>query len=141
MAVRARSGPATIVASGMATTFGGSPLELKLGLEEGAIGVELVFVDDPDTAGLSVATEELESGMRLTLVNFDSADGRGSALPVLIGSLEADLVFLHFRVFRFGRSADHTVHYSFYRARKEDVGWSPVDDAVDDAVVDGEGAG
>ncbi len=124
LAVVIRSGPADVIDTGMVTTFGGGDLALTVGMPEGSWVVELAFLSDSSTSDVSVGTTELASGIRFECVNFDDADGRGSAVPVLLGELGDDLVFFHFRVFRFGRTEDRTVHYTVYRAKKVDVGWS-----------------
>ena len=61
--------------------------------------------------------------LSLRLVNFGGTAGRGSAQPVLLSETPRDLLFFHFRVFRYGRTDDHTVHYTFYRVAKDQVGW------------------
>lgn len=131
MAVVARSGPAQVLAHGEVTTFLGHPLTLDLQLDTGVLAVDLAFVSDEATEGLRVDTHETERGLAFTLVNFDQADGRGSARPVLLGELGDDLLFFHFRVFRFGATHDHTVHYTFYRVTKAEVGWTPLVEAAD----------
>ena len=87
--------------------------------------VEMVFEDDDDHPELAVRTEPLAAGIRLRLLNFRDASGRGSADPVLLGDMGPHLLFLHFRAFRHGNSRDHTVHYTFYRATKQSLGWRP----------------
>ncbi len=62
-------------------------------------------------------------------MNFDGPEGRGSADPVLVADVADDLVFLHFRVFRHGRTADRTVHYTFYSVAKSAIGWVPASPA------------
>lgn len=120
------SGAATVIASGQVTSFGGQPLRFGLKVDEDlTFQVELVFASDPALGDVAVRPEHLDDGLRFHLVNFDGADGRGSAVPVLLGELGEHLWFMHFRVFRYGRTEDHTVHYSFYKARKADVGWRP----------------
>jgi hypothetical protein len=110
----AHSGPARILATGTATTFGGA--SLVIGLEDPfPLEVALQFVTDPavpDVAVRQVSGDE----RRITweLVNFDGPDGRGTADPVQVGDHPHGRIFLHFRVFRYGRSRDRTVHYTFY---------------------------
>ncbi len=118
-----RSGAARVVASGVVTTFGGADLELAVELGATRAIVALVFTSSG--AEPSVTTEEIAGGYRLVCDGFDDDYGRGSALPVLLGELGADLAFLHFRVQRFGRSPDRTVTYTFYLAAKDAVGWVP----------------
>lgn len=125
MALVIRSGPAAVIASGEVTGFGGQAIRFDLREEELTFAVELGFESDPAAPELAVHTEQLPDGLRLRLVNFDAADGRGSAVPVLLGELGDELLFMHFRVFRWGRTDDRTVHYTFYRAGKDDVGWQP----------------
>ncbi len=124
--VRIRSGAAEVIGSGMVTCFGGQPLELAF--EEGEVRheVELRFVSDASVDDVAVAVEQGDGVMSLELTNFDGADGRGSAVPVLLGAVGERLYFFHFRVFRFGQTEDRTVHYTFFRALKADVGWTEV---------------
>ena len=111
----AASGPARVVDTGMVTTFGGFPL--VLGIERPALlEVELRFTTDPLVADVAVRPIGGGGGARVIweLVNFDGPDGRGSAAPVLVAEHGQSNIFLHFRVFRFGRTEDRTVHYTFY---------------------------
>lgn len=114
------SGPATILDSGEVTCFGGH--DLRLAIDQGPLKLELEwqFVDDPDQPGASVDTVELPHGYRFTCRNFDGPDGRGSALPVYLGKLGDNAILMHFRVFRWGRSPDRTLHYTFYRVPASD---------------------
>ena len=120
-----QSGPAWVLDSGVVTTFGGNPLLLVLELPEDNLAVELRFADDPSAPGAQVRSEETGTGYVLHCVNFEPLLGRGSAAPILLGELGGDLVFLHFRAFRYGATLDWTVQYTFYRAHKERVGWTP----------------
>lgn len=122
-----RSGPARVLWSGQATTFGGAPLTLALAQPEAELSVELRFEGDGSGAP-RVDSEAVPGGWRLTCAHFDDASGRGSALPVLLAEIGEDLVFLHFRVQRFGASVDRTVHFTFYRCGKAEVGWTPRQD-------------
>lgn len=115
MAVAVRSGPARVLAAGTVTGFAGCPVHLEVSEPDGALAVELVFRTDADVADVAVEPVYHEGGVRLLLTNFDRADGRGSAHPVLVGQLADDLVMLHFRVHRFGRTPDRTVHFTVYR--------------------------
>jgi hypothetical protein len=121
-----QSGPAWVLDSGTVTTFGGNPLLLVLELPEDNLAVELRFTEDPAAPGADVRSEETGTGFVLHCVNFEPLLGRGSAVPILLGEIHDDLVFLHFRAFRYGSTPDWTVHFTFYRAHKERVGWTPV---------------
>jgi hypothetical protein len=123
MQVDIQSGPATVIASGEVTSFFGRGLQMQLLLPEGAFGLDLSFRTDPDCPDVDVRTSISGQGFQVELVNFDRPDGRGSSEPVLLGALGDELLFLHFRVFRFGRTPDHTVHYTLFRASRHDVGW------------------
>lgn len=125
MEVSAQSGPARVVGRGTVTTFWGHPLRLAVALDGTEVAVHLRFRSDPDLEDVSVESGWGDRGLELDLVNFDRDDGRGSAEPVLVAELGEDLVFFHFRVFRYGRTPDHTVHYTFYRVAKAAVGWQP----------------
>ncbi|MEZ4239074.1 MAG: hypothetical protein R3F59_23565 [Myxococcota bacterium] len=120
-----RSGPARIVGSGVATTFGGAPLVLVAALDGQPLEVELAFREQAGGEP-SVGSEAIAGGYRLDCVNF--ADGKGTAEPVLVGQagpLAEDLVFLHFHAFRHGASPETTVHWTLYRVAKAEVGWQP----------------
>ena len=121
-----QSGPARVVETGIATTFGGHPLLMVLELGDDNLVVELQFSTDPSLFEAAVHADSTDVGYVIRCVNFDDDSGRGSATPVLLGELDEDLVFLHFRAFRFGNSPDHTVHYTFYRVSKQRVGWTPM---------------
>ena len=128
------SGPARILASGMLTSFAGHPVRFTIE-DPIRLVLEMVFETDPAVDGLNIDvtrprldTDELGPGtefLRMRCVNFDSDDGRGSAEPVLLGESGDDLAFFHFRVFRFGTTVDHTLHYTLYLASKEALGWVP----------------
>lgn len=129
MLVSVHSGPAEVVAHGMVTCFATQPLSFLL--DAGIpVRVEMVFATDPSLPDVHVdlQSEDDPHGnavMRFRLANFDRPDGRGSAMPVLLGEVGSELLFFHFRVFRFGRTEDRTVHYTFYRVAKSAVGWKP----------------
>ncbi|MBA2319536.1 MAG: hypothetical protein H0V89_00135 [Deltaproteobacteria bacterium] len=111
----ASSGPARVLATGTVTTFDGFPLVLGIDhpLE---LEIELRFLSDP--AVPDVALRDIgQAGRRISweLVNFDGPDGRGSAAPVLVADTGENRIYLHFRVFRYGRTLDRTVHYTFYQ--------------------------
>ena len=118
------SGPALVVDSGMVTTFFGEGLVLVLELPDDNLAIELEF-ESGAPGEARVDSVPTETGMRLRCFGFEDASGRGSAQPVLIAELGTDLVFLHFRVFKFGETDDRTVHYTFFRASKSKVGWVP----------------
>lgn len=123
------SGPAQVIATGSASTFGGHPLVVQLSAAElGAadgpgVAIELAFATDPGLGDVAVSSERTELGWRLRCTNFDDASGRGSAEPVLVGEVGERLVFAHFNVLRFGRGMDRTVLYCFYSVSKAEVGW------------------
>lgn len=119
------SGPATVIESGTATTWHGHGLTLVVRLPEDNLVVEFAF-DDGDPANPRVETSETDVGYRLTCVGFDDAAGRGTSEPMLLGEIGEDLLFLHFRVFRYGDTVDRTLHYTVYRCAKARLDWSPV---------------
>ena len=122
--MQVRSGPATVVASGVATTFLGHGLSLALELADDHLAIDLEFRSE-GTGTPAVAAEETPRGYRIVCVDFDSEEPRGSAEPVLLGELGDDLWFFHFRAARHGRSPDRTVSWTVFRVRKTDVGWTP----------------
>ncbi len=119
----ATSGPAAVLATGTVTTFSGFPL--VVGIEKPhPLEVEFRFTSDPavpDVAILPISQEH--SRIVWNLVNFDSADGRGSAEPALLLEAETYRIYLHFRVFRYGRTRDRTVHYTFFEVGIGAAGW------------------
>lgn len=125
MSLDIRSGPARVIGHGTVTDFFAHGLRLELTWRSATVAVQLAFESDPDREGPDVRTEWPEGGMRFVLINFDQPDGRGSARPALIGEVGDELLFLHFRVFRYGRTDDRTVHYTFYAVDKADVSWTP----------------
>ena len=48
----------------------------------------------------------------------------GDSPGKLLGELGDTLIFMHFRVFRYGDTKDRTVHYTIYQVKKSDVDWS-----------------
>lgn len=129
MRVHLSSGPARVVASGMATTFFGHPLTFRLSLPGGPFEVRLTFRHDPAHPEAAVASEPTPTGLSLELTNFGGTEGRGSAEPVLLGELGDALLFLHFRAFVHGTTDDHTVHYTFFHTDKEAVDFAPASTA------------
>ena len=125
MSVRITSGPARVVDHGTVTAFWGAPIELRVAIAaSGTLRVSFSFDRDPSLDGVRASAAPADDGMDFRLTNFDSAEGRGSAQPVLIGEIGDTLIFLHFRVFLYGRTDDHTLHYTVFEAAKDDVGWT-----------------
>ena len=120
-----QSGPARVIDTGTVTAFMGFPLRFEVVHSQVRIAVELVFVTDPEREGIDVASEYVGACLRLTCTNFDTPEGRGSSRPVLLGEAGKDAVFLHFKVFRYGQTDDHTVHYTFFAADRDDIGLQP----------------
>jgi hypothetical protein len=122
------SGPARVIAAGEVTTFFGNDLTLQLRGESLEYTITLRFLTDASARGVAVRTppSDAEAGhLVLELVNFDDDSGRGSAEPVLLGAFGEELLFLHFRAFRFGKTPDHTVHYTVFAASREAVDFRP----------------
>lgn len=122
------SGPAQVIGTGTATTFFGHPLVLTAHVEGNPIEVRLRFLPSET---VTVETLELAHGYQFDCHGFTDDVGRGSAQPVLIGTFGDELIFFHFRAMRYGASIDTTVHYTFYRATKADVGWQPTTESSD----------
>ena len=55
------------------------------------------------------------------VVELPRASGRGSAWPVPLREEGVWTIFLHFRVWKFGKTPDRTVHFTFYRAQSDQV--------------------
>ena len=126
MTVAIHSGPARVIDNGYVTAFFGQPLRFTLPLTaETNFFVELSFTTDPTQSDVAIQANPSAQGLSLHLSNFDDAAGRGSAVPVLLGEWSEHLWFFHFRVFRFGKTDDRTVHYTFFRVAKDAVDWTP----------------
>jgi hypothetical protein len=125
MEITVESGPARVLAAGQVTCFHGHPLRLAIDLGDSTFAVDLVFTSATPGEGPRVETRVVADGLSFYLTGFDGAEGRGSSQPVLLAEDGEDLIFLHFRVFRYGRSEDRTVHYTFYRVAKDAVAWRP----------------
>jgi len=124
MSVRVESGPARVVASGQCTGFLGHPLRLVLDLDGlGAYSVELALRDDDDDPTIRVDSRLESWGVTLDLYNFREVVAKGTGVPVLLGEARGTLYFLHFRVWRTGRTADATIHYTIFAAPRDAVGW------------------
>jgi len=119
------SGPAEVLSTASVTTFVGHPLRVNLILDGSPWFLEMSFEDDPSVEGMDARTSIVDGGVQISCTNFDDLSGRGSATPVLLGEVGSRLLFLHFRVFRYGSSVDRTVHYTVYRVEKAAVDWTP----------------
>ena len=115
MALQISSGPAEVLANGQVTTFAGNPLTLEWSDELRTLVVHLTFGTDPSVEDVAVDSQTIPNGWHLHCINFDDDQGRGSSIPVLLGGHGDDAYYLHFRVFKWGRTDDRTVHYTFYR--------------------------
>lgn len=123
MSVSLESGPARVVASGQATTFFGAPLRVALDLDGlGQYGIEFHLREEP-SGDLRVDSTIEPSRLVLDLVNFRDVVAKGSGAPVLLGEARGTLYFLHFRVWRVGRTPDATLHFTILAASRADVGW------------------
>ena len=118
-----QSGPARVADSGVVTAFMSFPLRIETPIEGYRFAVEMRFQTDSSVEDVDVSSEFVDGTLILTLVNFDTDAGRGSSRPVLIGQTEDEAVFFHFKVFRYGATDDHTVHYTFFAANKEAIGF------------------
>lgn len=114
MPVRIESGGAAAIASGEVTSFFGAPITVHL--EEWRFEVVLILAQDDGDVRLDVQSDD--DRIRLTAFNFD--EGRGTAEPIAIVRRGDIGLWLHFRVFRYGTSIDHTVHYTVWGRRVED---------------------
>jgi hypothetical protein len=121
MSLTIQSGPATVVANGMATCFFGHPLTFVLSIDGAALEVVLFFVTDEGDASCRVSSAEVSGGWHFRLINFDESHGKGSSEPVLLGEREDTLLFFHFRTFRYGQTRDRSVHYTFFTMEKADA--------------------
>jgi hypothetical protein len=126
MTVRIRSGPAEVIAHGTVTAFAGNPLRMELSLPERLFVLDLGFRSEQGSSEPRVEGRPTPEGHAFELYNFDSAAGRGTALPVVLEELGEDALLLHFRVFLYGKTIDRTVHYTFYRVPKQALGWTAV---------------
>lgn len=108
-----RSGPAIVVSSGEATCFAAHPLRVAVQmLDDSVYTLTFHCSVDPTAEEPGVAVRQEPWGVILELVNFSG--GRGSAEPVALGVVGEHRFYLHFRVFLYGKTADHTVHWTFF---------------------------
>lgn len=119
--ISARSGVADVLAQMTMTTFGGAGVVVELARSTGPVVVALSFVTDSSVPDVEVRTLPASSGVALELVNFDADDGRGSAWPVPLKNEGDSTIYLHFRVWRYGKSPDRTVHFTFFKALSKQV--------------------
>jgi len=111
----ARSGSVIVVASGQITTFQGAPLEVEFfSGPDAQFAVHWEFEHDESIEDVAVSLELVGNTFRLTCVNFNKADGRGTGQPLPLHEENDRRYWLHFRVFLFGNTADRTVHYTVY---------------------------
>lgn len=120
MPVYARSGPATVLGSGVITTFRGHTLVLDAEWSHGRRAIELAFVlgsagDEPRVD----ASMGDDGRIALTCYGFEAELGKGTAEPIHVESAGGVSLFLHFRSMMFGRSDDWTVVWTFYEAPDE----------------------
>ncbi|TNE84579.1 MAG: hypothetical protein EP330_29265 [Deltaproteobacteria bacterium] len=108
MGVRAESGGARLIASGEITSFFGAPVVLRF--DDWAFAVRFSFKQDDGDVRLDVKTGDDHA--ELVAYNFD--EGRGTAEPMPLVRRDQWGLWLHFRVFRYGSTADHTFHYSMW---------------------------
>ncbi len=121
MSLTIQSGPATVIASGMATCFLGHPLSFDLDVKDTTHKVVLFFEADEQDTSCRVASTRATEGWFLRLINFDAAHGKGSSEPVLLAEFEDSSLFFHFRTFLYGQTLDRSVHYTFFTVQKADV--------------------
>lgn len=135
------SGPATVLASGITTTFFGHALALTVARPAGEVRLHLRFRSDTDVADVAIEMRTEPDGLHLDLINFDRPDGRGTADPVLLGEFGGELLFLHLRVFRYGRTRDHTVHHTLFSVPAEAVDWAADSEPTAEPRVDSAASG
>ena len=119
--ISARSGIAEFLDEVTLTSFGGAGVVVELARPSGPLVVSFSFVSDDEVEDVAVRSLPATSGLALELVNFDTADGRGSAWPVPLCEEGSWTIYLHFRVWKYGKTPDRTVHFTFYRAQTGQV--------------------
>jgi hypothetical protein len=118
MSIRIRSGRAQVIAGGQVTAFEGHPILIFLDDLQFAVGLRFVT----DEGELRVDPTWVDDRLELVLYNFESAEGRGSAQPVRLAERGEQVLWLHFRTFKFGNTIDHTVHYCIYATPRDPGG-------------------
>lgn len=126
MTLQIWSGSARVLDTGVVITFLGAPLWFELVIDDRKFVIQVVFKTDDATSEPSVQSELLPEFLNIALVNFHTAEGRGTWWPVLIGEQGEDLIFLHFQVRAHGRSDDREFTYTFYRAPRAGLPFAPV---------------
>ena len=108
-AMRIRTGPTRVVASGQVTTFSGGGVQFFIDEWQLRLGFDFAL----DGGETEVRVDRDEHHVLLSLLNFDEP-GKGSSVPVWIIQREHRHLWLHFRVFRYGDTPDYTLHYTLY---------------------------
>ena len=114
--VTVTSGPAEIVASGLAISFKGNAIELT----NSGLTFIFTFVTNAKVVGQNLQLDVLNpKTIKLTLTNFTNSLGTGTTEPLEIGTATVGerqvKIHLHFRVYSLGQTDDKTLQYCVYQ--------------------------
>lgn len=108
------SGPAEIVASGTVIAFSEHPIIIKLA----NLNAIFKFRDEKEKDDQHIEKKLLDpTTLELTLYNFDNPIGSGTSKPMLLGQLNGQPLYVHFRVYAL-HGSDKTLQFAFYRVRE-----------------------
>lgn len=111
------TGGARVIASGTVIAFNEwGEVSFRLGPLKERLSIVFRFEDGP-SGGPEPRIEVLgegEKGIKLVLRNFGDATGEGTVSPLKLGTLEGLQLYVHFRIFRVGKTP-RVIHYTFYQ--------------------------
>src|SRR5688500_14577187 len=116
--VRLTSGPADVLATGVVIAFQQSPLRFEFVAPTERGGEQMVlqvsFRDDESRSESEIEVNVHDSqNAELSLVNWKSPLGAGTAKPLPLATLGGRLLLAHFRVYTL-QDSDRTLFYTFY---------------------------
>jgi hypothetical protein len=112
--VKIKSGPTEVIASGTVIGFAGNPIEITFGPSDERLKLLFAFQDEEGEAEPRLETEVLDSTtLKLTMFNIKSPLGGGSIVPMPIGDMRGQRLYVHLRIAHL-HGSDRMVHYSIY---------------------------
>ena len=116
--IEIKSGPATVIASGIVISFAGNPVEITYGPAEHRLKLIFEFKDKTEHTKPEVEGKVIDSKtLRITLFNFNSPLGTGSREALDVGEFDEKTLYLHYRVYSLEKG-DKTIHYTIYKGGK-----------------------
>jgi hypothetical protein len=114
---QARSGPASILASGMVIAYQKNPIEITFGSPPFTLIFN--FVDERQTSPVAPLASRVSARVRdpirveLTFYNFSNPLGTGNGPPLPIGVLNDLPIFLSYRIYPLA-GGDKTIQFTLY---------------------------